>query len=318
MAKLDLEIKKEEKKQTILDLTQQVKEAYFNILFVKKIFLIAKDAVESLESHGNDAQKLFDHGMIKYNDLLRAKVALANVRQDLEKAAAGVKMAVSGFNMLLDYEIERKTKIEEISNITMSDYELLSLTNMAMEHRPVFKVLRLGLKTLEKRMDLEKSAYYPSVALIGSYEREGDDFKASNNDFANDYNAGIALMATWTFYDFGKTKSKILRVKNDHNALLSKLKGIEDGIKLEIKDAFLNLGVAKKNIATAKQSLAQAKENWRISNLQYKQQVATSSEVLDARAFLTQADTNYYNALYGYMIFLSKLERSVGRLPICD
>jgi outer membrane protein TolC len=256
--------------------------------------------------------------MIKYNDLLRAKVALANVRQDLEKAAAGVNMAVSGFNMLLDYEIGKKTQIEEISNIKMSDYELLSLTNMAMEHRPVFKVLRLGLKTLEKRMDLEKSAYYPSVSLVGSYEREGDDFRASNNDFANDYNAAIALTATWTFYDFGKTKSKILRVQNDHNALLSKIKGIEDGIKLEIKDAFLNLGVAKKNIATAKQSLFQAKENWRISNLQYKQQVATSSEVLDARTFLTQADTNYYNALYGYMIFLSKLERSVGHLPVCE
>jgi multidrug efflux pump subunit AcrB/outer membrane protein TolC len=318
MAKLDLKIKKEEKKQTILDLTQKVKEAYFNILFAKKILLIAKDAVESLESHKKDAQTLFDHGMIKYNDLLRAKVALANVRQDLEKAAAGVNMAVSGFNMLLDYEIGKKTQIEEISNIKMSDYELLSLTNMAMEHRPVFKVLRLGLKTLEKRMDLEKSAYYPSVSLVGSYEREGDDFRASNNDFANDYNAAIALTATWTFYDFGKTKSKILRVQNDHNALLSKIKGIEDGIKLEIKDAFLNLGVAKKNIATAKQSLFQAKENWRISNLQYKQQVATSSEVLDARTFLTQADTNYYNALYGYMIFLSKLERSVGHLPVCE
>jgi len=71
--------------------------------------------------------------------------------------------------------------------------------------------------------------------------------------------------------------------------------------------------VANKNIATAGQALVQARENWRISNLQYRQQIATSSEVLDARTFLTQADTNYYNALYGYMIFLSKLERSVGR-----
>ncbi len=97
---------------------------------------------------------------------------------------------------------------------------------------------------------------------------------------------------------------------------MSKIKGIEDGIKLEVKEAFLNLGVAKKNIATAKLSLAQARENWRISNLQYRQQVATSSEVLDARTFLTEADTNYYNALYGYMIFLSRLKLSVGRLAI--
>ena len=99
---------------------------------------------------------------------------------------------------------------------------------------------------------------------------------------------------------------------NDYKALLSRIKGIKDRVSLEVKEAFLNLGVARKNIFTAKQSLAQARENWRISNLQYIQQVATSTEVLDARTFLTQADTNYYNALYGYMIFLSRLERSVG------
>jgi multidrug efflux pump subunit AcrB/outer membrane protein TolC len=312
MSKLDLEIKEEEKKQIVLDLIQKVKEAYFNILFVKKIFLISEDAVKSLELHEKDAQKLFDHGMIKYNDLLRAKVALADVRQNYEKTGADVKMAVSYFNTLLDFEIGKNTDVEDISKITMSDSKFLPLVNTAMEHRPVFKILRLGLKTLEKLMVLEKSAYYPGIALVGSYAREGDDFTASYNDFTNDSNAAITLQATWVFCDFGKTKSKILRVRKDHKALLEKIKGIENDIKLEIKDAFLNLGVAKKNIETAKQSLAQANENWRISNLQYRQQIATSSEVLDARTFLTEADTNYYNALYGYMIFLSKLERSVG------
>jgi multidrug efflux pump subunit AcrB/outer membrane protein TolC len=316
MTKLGLEIKKQEKEQITLDLIQAVKEAYFNILFAKKILVIAQDAVKSLESHQTDAQKLFDHGMIKYNDLLRAKVALANVLQNREKAAASVKMAVSHLNMLLDYEIEKKIEIQDISTIPPSDHDLLSLTKMAMNHRPVFKILRFGLKNLENRIILEKSAYYPEVSLIGCYERQGDNLGASNNDFSNADNASVILQASWIFFDSGKTKSKVASAREDYKALLSKIKGIEDKVKLEIKNAFLNLGVANKNIATARQSLAQARENWRSSNLEYRQQVATSSEVLDARSFLTQADTNYYNALYGYMIFLSKLERTVGKSEI--
>ncbi len=225
-------------------------------------------------------------------------------------------MALSQLNLLLDYELGKTTEIEEISDITICDYDLLLLTDTAMEHRPVLKVLRLGLRNLENLIKLEKSAYYPGVSLVGSYGREGDDFKASNNDFTNDYNASISLQASWVFYDFGRRKSKISQVQKDYKAFSSKIKGIEDKIKLEVKDAFLNLGVAQKNIATARQSLVQARENLRSSNLQYRQQVATSSEVLDARTFLTEADTNYYNALYGYMIFLSKLEKSVGRLSI--
>ncbi|MCD4778353.1 MAG: hypothetical protein K8R12_05220 [Desulfobacterales bacterium] len=42
--------------------------------------------------------------------------------------------------------------------------------------------------------------------------------------------------------------------------------------------------------------------------------MTTSTEVLDARTFLTRAETNYYSALYGYMISLAELERAVGRM----
>jgi len=176
--------------------------------------------------------------MIKYNDLLRAKVALANARQNREKARAGVNIAVSHLNILLDFGIEKKIEVEDISKITLTDHDLLSLTNIAMEYRPVFKVLRLGLKNLEKRIALEKSAYYPKVALIGCYERQGDNFAASNNDFSNDYNASISLQASWIFFDSGKTKSKISTISKDYKALLSKIKGIKDRVKLEIKTAF--------------------------------------------------------------------------------
>jgi outer membrane protein TolC len=78
----------------------------------------------------------------------------------------------------------------------------------------------------------------------------------------------------------------------------------------------LDLQVSRKNIRTAKESLGQAKENYRITNLQYQQQITTSTEVLDARTFLSQAETNYYGALYGYMISEAELERAMGKIPV--
>ena len=80
----------------------------------------------------------------------------------------------------------------------------------------------------------------------------------------------------------------------------------------EIQSAYLDCQVALKNIETAEKALAQAHENWRITDLQYQQQAATSTDVLDARAFLTQADSNYYRAVYGYLDAVAGLERAVG------
>ncbi len=313
MTRFEVEAKREEKKQAELDVIAKVKKAYFNLLLTRKRLLVADDAVKCLRAHEADAALLYKRGVIRLNDHLKAKVALANTLQQREKAIAGVEMTKSVLNICLDRDINESITIEDITNIPSENYDLKELIDEAMQKRPVFNILHFGVKILEKAVKLEKSAYYPEIALIGSYEQDGDDFSADQNDFVNNHMASITMEAKWTFFEWGKTRSKVSKARHEIKALHEKIEGIEDGITLEIKNAFLNLNVARKNIETAKQSLGQAKENWRITNLQYNQQIATSSEVLDARTFLTEADMNYYSALYGYMISLSELERSVGK-----
>jgi len=57
----------------------------------------------------------------------------------------------------------------------------------------------------------------------------------------------------------------------------------------------------------------QAEENLRITQLGYRQEAATSTEVLDAQTDLTQAETNYFQSLYGYLDALATLEYAVGQ-----
>jgi outer membrane protein TolC len=59
-------------------------------------------------------------------------------------------------------------------------------------------------------------------------------------------------------------------------------------------------------------AVKQAEENLRITTLQYQEQIVISTEVLDAEVYLTQARTNYYQALYGYQLAWADLERAVG------
>jgi len=313
MTGLGVRIKELEKEQAILDVTQKVKSSYFNVLLTRKMLQVTDDAVKSLEAHESDAQKYYNEGLIPYNDLLRAKVALADVVQNWEKVNAGVNMSISHLNMLMGVDINKETEIIDNVVINPSKYKLDTLINEAMKNRPVIKALGLGLKTLEKVIKIEQSAYYPETALVGRYEQNGNNPEVTENDFNNVVNANLTIQAKWIFFEWGKVRYRILKARHDKQAMIEKIKGIEEGIKLEIKNAFLNLNVAEKNIKTAEQSLGQAKENWRITNLQFNQQIATTTEVLDARTFLNQADTNYYKSLYGYLISLSELERAVGK-----
>jgi Outer membrane efflux protein. len=49
-----------------------------------------------------------------------------------------------------------------------------------------------------------------------------------------------------------------------------------------------------------------------LNEARYKEQVATTTDVMDAQTLLTQAQINYYNALSDYNIARAQLERAMG------
>ncbi|MDY7034350.1 MAG: TolC family protein [Thermodesulfobacteriota bacterium] len=313
MAKLGIELKDVERKQAILDVVKEVKVAYFRILLAKKILMVANEAVGQLESHVNNAEKFYKHGMIPYNDLLKSKVALADVIQNKVRVEGQVEMAISSFNTLLRMDINTEIDVEDVLDVVPRLFDIDALMEEAIEKRPELKSLRLVFQQTDYVIQLAKSSYYPQIAFVAGYEQNGDNPAATNNDYGNFNNAHITVQATWTFFEWGKKRTEVRKYRHDKLSLREKINGIEDSIRLEVKNAFMNLQVAEKNIHTARESLVHAKENYRITNLQYQQQMTTSTEVLDARTFLTQAETNYYGALYGYMVSLAELERATGR-----
>jgi outer membrane protein len=88
---------------------------------------------------------------------------------------------------------------------------------------------------------------------------------------------------------------------------------VENGIRLEVKDAILGLETAEKNIPTTQKAVAQGEENLRVNEERYKAQVTTITDLLDAQTLLAQARANYYQALYDHNLAKARLERATGR-----
>ena len=65
-------------------------------------------------------------------------------------------------------------------------------------------------------------------------------------------------------------------------------------------------------VPVPQKQVVSAEENFRISQERYKEQVATATEVLDAQTRLTEAKTNYTNALVIYNLAQANLIRAMG------
>ena len=313
LAKLGINISEVQKQEAALNVIEGVKIAYFNILKAQEQLRVAGEQVKSLKSHEMQAKLLYKQGIIPYNDLLKSEVALANAVQYGTLSKAALNISVSTFNTILNQNINAKDRFQNIHYVNFKRYALNSLFIYALRHRPGLKIFRFKIKQASLKEKIANSRYYPQVSAFAAYSQSGQNWLASSNEFSNQANKIIGLSAEWTLFNWFKTSDNYQKERHDKMALKYDLKSYLNNVRLEVKSNLLGLKTAYKNIKAAKLSVKQAEENLKITNLQYMQETTTSTEVLDAETYLKHAELNYYDSLYGYDIYLARLQRAIGR-----
>ncbi len=312
LAKLGVDLSKVFFELVKQDLVLQVKAAYFNILKAEKIRQVAVQAVEQLESQLKVSKAFYDVGVIPKNDLLQTQVELAQARQDLTSAEVELSVAKATFNTLLRRDVRMEVEVEDILEYRPMEIPFEECLVEARKNRPELSEAELNVKKAEKEVWLGRSEYFPTIGLSGNYERVGDDPRVSGSKFQDEDSWNINAYARWTFWQWGKkrhlVREKETRLVQAKDAVVQ----VEDGISLEVKDAYLRLTEARDKIDVAKLAIEQAEENFRINQERFKEQVATATDVLDAQTLLTRAKSNYFNALSDYNIAWARLDRAMG------
>jgi len=285
-----------------------VNEAYFNVLKANRFLDVADQAVGLLEAHVQVAQDFYDVGMIPKNDLLKAEVELANIRQSHVKATNAVALAEAAFNIALRRDIDEPVSLEDILEYKPFAWPLEECFDEAFANRVELEVLDIRIEQADRAVSLNRSPFFPTVGMFGSFRYEEGGFTQDPEVWS------AGAVAKWTLWDWGKTYSNVQAARAKLNQARNEGIRLRDGIKLEVKRAFLSLREAEANISVAEKSIEQAGENYRITEEQYKASMTTSTEVLDAQTQLSRARLNYYSALSDYNIELARLRKATGKL----
>jgi outer membrane protein len=314
MSRLGHDISLMEKAATVQDIIREVKIAYFNILKAEKLLEVARQSVTQLESHLNVARNFFEVGLIPRNDLLQSEVSLANGELSLSRAENGLELARARFNTVLRRDINAPVRIEDILAYRPYERTLEQSIATALENRPEIRSQALKVDQAKSQVKLARSDYFPTIHAVGHYERVGDRPGVTGSDFKDAESWYVMGQASWTFWEWGKTKNRVDAVRSRENQSQDLLANLKDQVMLEVKDAYLLLKEAEKQIKVTQKTIEQAHENHRINEERYREQVATSTEVLDALTLLTRARSDHATALGNYSIDRARLERAMGEI----
>jgi len=310
-SKLGLEISKANVEMTKQDIVLQVREGYFNILRTEKFVDVAKQAVKQFEGQLEVSRAFFEVGLIAKNDVLQAEVRLANALQAQAKAENDVALAKSSFNNFLRREINAPVEVVDILGYKPFPLPFEQSVEEALRQRAELKVAELTVDQAKETVKIVRSGMLPTVSLAGNYFRNSDQFYL-NGDLKSD-RWSVSALASMTLWDWGKVYNQVGASKVKVTQAEDSKTQLKEGIILEVKDDYLNMLVAEKNINTAAKAIEQAEENLRLNEERYKYQVATAFDVLDAVTLLAQTRVNYYGALSDFNVAKAMLERSMGR-----
>jgi outer membrane protein TolC len=286
----------------------QVTQAYYRLLEADRLSQVAQSSVTQLEAQRKEAQSLFDNGVIGKNDLLRAGLALANAQQRSIQSRGNVVLARGQLDVLLGQR--EGAQLEPVPFTgdppPVGEPSEESAVGHAAVQRLELRELDRGIEQADHGVSFAYKKLLPQVNAVGNYTHfAGSPFQQVDGAY-------VGLFASWDVWDWGTTTGAISSANAKLDEARVARKKIEDQVRLEARQAFVNAETAREGLDVAKTAVSQAEENFRIVTKKFEAAAATSFDVVDAESLLTQARGQVETALYDYLIARAALARATG------
>ncbi|MGD8989387.1 MAG: TolC family protein, partial [Syntrophobacterales bacterium] len=302
LAKLGLDVAKIQLERTRLDIILTVKQAYYGILSAERLLEVAEQSVRQLQEGLRVAESFYRVGLSPKVDVLDAEVRLAEAEREVIRTTNDLQVARARLNTILRQPINTPLEVEDVLSTEPYEKTFEDSREIALKYRPELLEAEKNVARSKKEITLVKSDYYPTITWSLEYNRRGDDPKVNGSPFTDRENWETGATATWTFFEWGKTRYATNQKRAQLRQAEDILEQVKDDVNLEVKTAYLTLQAAEKAVSVAEKSIVSAEENFRISGERYEEQVATATEVLDAQTRLTRAKANYTTALVAFNV----------------
>ena len=286
------------------------KAAFYGCLLAEDFVRVAEEAVEVAEKHFNNVKRLYEVGMASKFDLLRSEVELANLKPQLIKSRNNLKIAELNLKTLLGLDLSQPIEIKGELKFELFEPDLETSIDTALVNRPELSQLSYQKKMAGEMLKLARASRLPTVALSGTYNYWADRLNFEEDTWQNYYTVNLAL--TIPLFNGFSTSAKVAQSKAMIKELDLTSKGLVDMVKFEVRQALLRLDEAKESLLSQEKNVEQAEESLRIAEINFAEGMVTTLDVSSVQAALTQARTNYSQALYDYVMSLAQLDKAMG------
>ncbi len=272
---------------------------------------IARASEGELTEEAQVTKAKLDAGVLTNADVLRVQVAVANAKQ--QEIIAHTQGAVARAQLL--GAIGLPTDSADVDFVEPKDLlargraalpAVPEANKQALEARPELRLRRYQMEAADLHFRAQRDAMLPAVDLEAGYSHlNGQPFSPVDSAFAG-------VKVNWAIWEWGSSYYTQRAANAQAEAAGHQLDDQRRSIGVEVATDLAQAQAAASAVDVAEQTIASAEEAYRVTEALLKAGTATTTDLLDSQAALTQARLNRTRAQYEQAIAQASLARTLG------
>lgn len=219
----------------------------------------------------------------------------------------------------LEYEHRKTLLIEQLYQLTGESRERLKMmvpklqimgmdASTETEKRNEIKALEEAEQATLYKAKMEKSNFIPKVAVKGHYEFIEDNLSLLDPVWY----VGVGIK--WNVFDGNQARLKAKKTQLDGQIYRERIEEAEEMIALSVVNSQMNYESKVQAVKIIEKEIELAQETYLLVNQQYKNNLSTINEVLDALTELEKANFKYQEAVFNQRRAITELLHAKGNL----
>lgn len=310
------ELAQQQHNSGVQDVILSTDQAYWQVVSLANKKKLAESYLQLLQKLDGDMQKMISEGVATKADGLSVKVKVNEAEMTMTKVDDGLSLARMLLCQLCGLDLSSPITLadEQEENLTLST---IAANGIDLEQvyslRPEVRSLELATQIYKQKVNVERAAYLPSVALMGNYVATNPSvFNSFEKKFKGMWNVGVVVSVP--IWHWGQGIYKVKAAKSEARIAQYQLDDAKEKIELQVNQSAFKVREAAKKLAMAEKNLEKANENLRYANLGFEEGVIPASNVLEAHTAWLSAQSEKIDAQIDVKLTEIYLKKATGVL----
>lgn len=339
MNQTQLEQAVESARSSKINLANEVKKGFYNILLAEQSLVVLKESEKSIAETVANTEKMYAQGLASEYDLLSAQVQLSNLKPNIIQTENSIKTSKLLFKMYLglpanaDFTLvgtlDQMADQASVSTIPTDSVDISNNTDL--------RSLDLQAQMLNHQLKLTNASRLPTIAAFSNFMFSGND---NTMDFGSMMGGGMGgaggsqgsgsgsttkkewwwqhplsagITISIPLFSGGRNLHKISEINNSLSQLSLQREYLRQSVNIQVENAFNAILTAREKMASNEITVRQAQKAYDIALVRYNAGTSTILELNSSELSLTQAKLNYSQATYDYLAARADYEKIIGQ-----